>query len=251
MSDICQAAGGWVYGKVFHDQNGNGIYDGHLGETGFRSGVPVQLELVNCQPASTNCDRYDYSNPVNYFRRTIDITLPNEESGNFALCPDAVNGGCFRFNCPDCFGDFKLVLSRTLEPDFEGWNNSPVRWGDYREGWTFSDDPHVTCKVRNNFDRFQSSCFSLREDVKVVLDFGILFNEDMQEGDKLDLGGMGDSSPFVTYFSQSEQIESNSPFMEASTDTSISSSTTQETNPRRRRRRRKGRTKTNRRKKKK
>lgn len=219
MGDLCESAGGWVYGKVFNDQNNNGIYDGHLGETGFISSTPVQLELLGCETTSAACDTHDYFNPQNHFRRTFDITEPGVETGNFALCPDAENGGCFRFHCPDCYGDFKVALSRTIEPQNEGWYNSGFIWGEYRRGWSFSDDPHVTCDVRNNFDLFESACFNLREDVKVVLDFGMNFGE-VARADRHEPSVTDDLSRFTAIASQNEQNQEEILF--ASSSSSIS-----------------------------
>jgi len=237
MSDTCESAGGWVFGKVFHDQNGNGIYDERLGETGFRSSTPVNLELLNCRTSTANCDRHDYFNPANFFRRTFPISLPDEQQGNYALCPDAENGGCFSFFCPDCYGDFRVVLSRTLDPDFEGWYNSPFRWGDYREGWSFSEDPHITCNVRNNFERFESPCFSLRDGVKVVVDFGILFNTDVQQQDMLYIDSIDDHVDSVTISSLNEENDKNEIFDKAPTLLSTSSFSLQRGFSRRRRKR--------------
>ena len=185
MSVYCQSQGGAVYGKVFHDKNLDGIYQPQFGETGFNSSE-LQLHLVDCNPSSISCDWYNYSSPWYDVFRTFPISQPGtEENGDSNHCPDAENGGCFEFVCPDCYGSYKLVLSSTIDPEEHGWSTSLFQVGDYREGWTeISTSPNVTDNVHNNFVNFESTCFDMYsnmsslEPFEVVLDLGISLQED-------------------------------------------------------------------------
>jgi len=179
--------GGAVYGKVFHDANRNGVFD--FGETGFHSpNQQVLLELVDCSPFSINCDEYDYGDNVNFRRRTVSASLPGETGRSSRHCPDTESGGCFEFVCPDCFGQYQLVLSRLIDPEVEGWKNSPVKIGGFREGWALSPEPPCSCDVHNNFENFRSQCFSMFNDLnrqepfEVVLDLGIYFDREIFDG---------------------------------------------------------------------
>jgi len=189
MSVFCQQQGGAAYGKVFHDINQNGIYEPHLGESGFHSSSqPLLLELVDCDVTSLSCDRYNYSLPWYQTLRTFPVSIPelDEEDVTARHCPDAGNGGCFSFECPDCWGTYKIRLSREMRPEEYGWNTSPVKRGDFREGWTvLSVDPNVTDVLSNNFESFESVCFRMYSDMnslesyEVVMDMGIYLDSDM------------------------------------------------------------------------
>jgi len=175
----CQEQGGDLHGKVFLDLNNNGVYEPHLGETGFPH--RVHMELIDCSPEEhkKTCDldecfdkKYHAYNPNNCGRVWMtslaeDFVSSREISREYPRCPDKENGGCFHYRCQNCYGSYKIAAFLPKDD----WQVSSVTLGDYRPGWSISSDPTYDGPVVNNFQQLdgyriaESECFRMLDDM--------------------------------------------------------------------------------------
>jgi hypothetical protein len=181
----CQEQGGALHGKVFLDLNNNGVYEPEFGEKGFPH--RVQMALIDCSPEERKtcdmeaCHDEDLNayNPNRCGRSMFtslaqDVVSHRQETREFPRCPDKENGGCFQFQCTNCYGEYKIAAF--LPPD-DTWRVSSVTIGEHRPGWHLSTDPVYDGDVYNNFQELdgytiaESECFRMFDDMFDLVPF--------------------------------------------------------------------------------